>query len=334
MIIFINLIAVNMAILLISLYILLIMNIEHLRLFIRVAAINNISQAGRELGLSAAVSSTYINKLEQSLGVRLVHRTTRSVSLTEEGIAFLPHAEEVLASVETAQASVGTGSVTPRGTLRVAASASFGRMHIIPALPGFLQRFPDLKVDLRLSDAVLDLVEGGFDVAVRNSSLNDSTLIARRLAHDIRILCAAPQYLETNGEPATPEELVDHSCISLMGLESWAFEMQKGVQQIKIKSLLRTDNGEAVRDACVGGIGITICSVWCAYQELRSGELVQVLKDYPLASQTSVWALYPSSRLLAPKVRAFIDYFIEHFGETPYWEEGIQTVPSALDRTQ
>lgn len=296
------------------------MNIEHLKLFIRVAATNNISMAGKELGLSAAVSSSHINKLEEGLGVRLIHRTTRRVSLTEEGVDFLPHAKEVIASVELAQASVGSGSVSPQGTLRLTAPASFGRIHIVPALDDFLNRYPDLTLDLRLSDSIIDLIEGGFDIAVRNSSLNDSSLVARKLACDNRVLCASPAYLKKYGEPKSIDDLVEKDCIGLMGLEEWWFETPDGRRSIKPKSLLRMDNGEAVRDACANGIGITICSVWCAHEQLKRGELVQVLQDYPLVNDTAIWAVYPSSRLLAPKVRAFIDFFADLYGDRPYWE--------------
>ena len=182
------------------------MNIEHLKLFVRLAATQNISLAGSELGISPAVASAHINKLEQGLDVRLVHRTTRKVSLTEEGLAFLPHAEEVLASVEAARAAVGAGSASPRGTLRITAPASFGRMHLMPALTGFLNRFPELSADIRFSDSIVDLVEGGFDIAIRNAELKDSSLIARKLATDQRIVCASPDYLSAFGEPATPDQ--------------------------------------------------------------------------------------------------------------------------------
>lgn len=295
------------------------MNIEHLKLFVRIAATSNISLAGKELGLSPAVSSAHINKLEEGLGIKLIHRTTRKVSLTEDGQVFLPHAEQVLDSVEVARASVGAGSVTPQGTLRIAASASFGRMHIIPALKGFLQQFPDLQVDLRLSDSIIDMVEGGFDIAVRIAALNDSTLVARKLAGDHRIICAAPEYLEKRGEPQKPQDLLEHDLVELIGIDAWVFDTPEGQQTIKNRSTLRVDNGEAIRDACINGVGITVCSTWIAYQQLQNGELVQVLKDYPLVSDTAIWAVYPSSRLLAPKVRAFIDYFVNYYGDTPYW---------------
>lgn len=300
------------------------MNIEHIKLFTRIAVTHNISMAGQTLGLSAAVASSHINKLEDSLGVRLIYRTTRKVSLTEEGLAFLPHAEDVLASVEAARASVGAGESIPRGTLRIAAPASFGRMHLLPELNCFLARYPDLTVDLKLSDTIVDLVEGGFDIAIRNSALKDSTLIARKLAPDSRILCASPDYLAEHGTPQSPQDLKGHQCITLMGLDSWSFITAKEPLTIKATGNFRTDNGEAIRDACINGLGITISSKWSIYEQLQTGSLVEVLPEFPLVSDTAIWAVYPSSRLLAPKVRAFIDYFSAYFGassgDMPYWE--------------
>ena len=297
------------------------MNNEHLRLFVRIAATHNISLAGSELGLSAPVASTHMNKLEQALGVKLIHRTTRKVSLTEEGKAFLPHAEEVLNAVDVAKASVGVGSFTPQGTIRVTAPSSFGRMHVVPGLKGFTEQYPALKVDLRQSDSVVDMVEGGFDIALRNASLSDSTLVARKLARDKRLICAAPSYIKQHGEPKVPKDLLTHQCINLIGIDSWLFNTPQGQEKIKPKGAIRIDNGESIRDACIDGAGITITSVWCAYQALKAGTLVEILTDYPLASETDIWAVYPSSRLLAPKVRVFIEYFKAYFGEVPYWEK-------------
>jgi len=299
------------------------MNIEHLKLFVRLAATNNISLAGKELGLSPAVASSHVNKLEEALGVRLVHRTTRKVSLTEDGVAFLPHAEEVLASVVAARAAVGSGDASPKGTLRVTASSSFGRMHVVPALKGFLSRYPDLSIDLRLTDTIVDLVEGGFDIAIRNADLKDSSLIARKLAPDKRIVCASPEYLETFGIPDSPHDLRNHQCINLIGLEALVFDTPEGRLNIKTRGILQTDHGEAVRDACAAGIGIAMSSTWNVYKHLQQRTLVQVLQDFSLVSETAIWAVYPSSRLLAPKVRVFIDYFAKCYGSPPYWDEGI-----------
>ncbi|MFZ3521041.1 LysR family transcriptional regulator [Vibrio harveyi] len=296
------------------------MNIEHLKLFVRLASTHNISMAGQELGLSPAVASAHINKLEEGLGVRLVHRTTRKVSLTEEGQAFLPHAEEVLATVEAARGAVGVGHKAPTGTLRVTASASFGRLHLVPALKGFMAKYPELTIDFRFSDSIIDMVEGGFDVAVRLAELKDSSLVARKLAPDRRIVVASPEYLAQRGTPQSPEELVNHECVTLAGLENWVFETPEGQYSMRASGSFRTDNGDAMRDACIDGLGVSINSIWSVYKQLQKGELVEILQDYPLVMNASIWAVYPSSRLIAPKVRAFIDYFAEYYGQPPYWE--------------
>lgn len=307
------------------------MNVEHLRLFLRIVHTRNISQAGSELGLSAAVASAQVSKLEADLGVRLFHRTTRRVALTEDGLAFLPHAEDVVASVEAAKASVGAGNLRPSGTLRVAAPASFARMHLVPSLPTFLSAYEHLNIDLKLSDTIVDLVEGGFDIAIRNSALSDSSLIARKLAPDRRVLCASPEYLRNYGSPESPGDLKNHNCITLPGLENWQFSGSERTVQLKAQGNFRTDNGEALRDACVSGLGISISSTWSIYKHLVSGTLQTVLDDYPLVQSTNIWAVYPSSRQLAPKVRAFIDHLLAIFGDKPYWDAECDSVLSRLD---
>lgn len=296
------------------------MNIDHLQLFARVAETQNISVAGREMGLSPAVASSYISKLEATLGTRLVHRTTRKVALTEEGEAFLSHARDVLDSVEAAYSSVGKGTQSPSGILRVTAPASFGRLHLMPGLKGFMDKYPDLTVDFRFSDAIVDMVEGGFDIAIRNAALGDSSLIARKLAPDSRILVAAPKYLAQHGVPASPVDLKQHECVHLSGLDTWVFDSPKGQLSVKTRGRFRTDNGDALRDACIDGLGISINSVWSVHPQLARGELVQILRDYPLVSDTAIWALYPSNRQLASKVRAFIDYYVEYFSSRDCWQ--------------
>ena len=292
----------------------------------RIASTANISLAGRELNISPAVASAHIGKLEEKLGVRLIHRTTRKVSLTDDGKLFLPHAQEVLDSIETAQAAVGSGAQTPQGTLRVTAPASFGRMHLVPAIPDFLEQYPQLNIDFRFSDSILDVVEGGFDVAIRDAELKDSNLHAKKLADDKRIIVASKNYIEKYGKPETPADLKSHKIVNLTGLEVWDFKAGQGITSIKTPNYLRMDNGEAVRDACIQGCGITLTATWCSYPYLKSGELVQILQDYPLATDCALWAVYPSHRLLAPKVRAFIDFLAERFSGTPYWDEKLSDV--------
>ena len=302
------------------------MNIEHLKLFVRIASTANISLAGRELNISPAVASAHIGKLEETLGVRLIHRTTRKVSLTDDGELFLSHAQEVLDSIETAQAAVGSGAQTPQGTLRVTAPASFGRMHIVPAIPEFLEQYPKLNIDFRFSDSILDVVEGGFDVAIRDAELKDSNLHAKKLADDKRIIVAAKSYIDKYGAPETPSDLKNHKIVNLTGLEVWDFRGAHGVTSVKTPNYLRMDNGEAVRDACIQGCGITLTATWCSSPYLEKGELVQILQNYPLATDCALWAVYPSNRLLAPKVRAFIDFLAERFDGTPYWDEKLNGV--------
>lgn len=301
------------------LFLIITMKIEHLQLFTRVASTQNISRAGQELGLSAAVASTQLKKLEAQLGVRLIHRTTRQVSLTEEGQIFLPHAIEVLERLEHARAAVGVGSLSPQGKLRVTASASFGRLHILPLVSTFLTQYPDIALDLCLSDRLVDLVEGGFDVAIRDTALKDSAYVARKLCPVKRIVCASPAYLERYGQPMTPEELLDHQCVTLMGLETWSFRTPQGLKHVAVQGRFRTDNGEAARDACLQGVGLTLSSTWACVEALQTGRLVEVLSDFPLAVETALWAVYPSARLMPPKVRAFVDFLRQAYAHQPLY---------------
>ncbi len=225
-----------------------------------------------------------------------------------------------MATVEAARGAVGVGHKAPTGTLRVTASASFGRLHLVPALKGFMAKYPELTIDFRFSDSIIDMVEGGFDVAVRLAELKDSSLVARKLAPDRRIVVASPEYLAQHGTPQSPEELVNHECVTLAGLENWVFETPEGQYSMRASGSFRTDNGDAMRDACIDGLGVSINSIWSVYKQLQKGELVEILQDYPLVMNASIWAVYPSSRLIAPKVRAFIDYFAEYYGQPPYWE--------------
>lgn len=298
------------------------MNIDYFRLFVRVAMTRNISQAGKELGLSAPVASMHINKLEEKIGARLVHRTTRKVSLTEEGEALLPYAEEILSNIDTARAIVGKGKEKLQGTLRITASASFGRLHLMPALKGFLLEYPDLSLDIRLTDMMIDMAEGGFDVAIRNADLKDSSLNAKKLATDRRIICVSPEYLVHHGGPMTPDDLKHHRCINQIGFETWIFKTPEGLKHIKVKGNIRVDHAEAVRDAAMDGLGIAMCAEWLIYDQIKTGALIEVLADFPLDDHAAIWAVYPSSRLLAPKVRAFLDYFSKYYGMPPYWETG------------
>ncbi len=199
-------------------------------------------------------------------------------------------------------------------------------MHIVPAIPAFLEQYPKLNIDFRFSDSILDVVEGGFDVAIRDAELKDSNLHAKKLADDKRIIVAAKSYIDKYGAPETPSDLKNHKIVNLTGLEVWDFKGAHGVTSVKTPNYLRMDNGEAVRDACIQGCGITLTATWCSSPYLEKGELVQIFQNYPLATDCALWAVYPSNRLLAPKVRAFIDFLAERFDGTPYWDEKLNGV--------
>ena len=300
------------------------MDIDDLSLVVRIARLGSISAAARDLGITPAAASARLAALERSLGARLLHRTTRMATLTEDGRAFLPHAEQVIDAAAAAQAALGGGQISPRGTLRIAAPASFARMHIVPGLPEFMSRYPDLRPDMRISDSVVDLVEGAFDVAVRYADLQDSSFVARRIAPDRRVLVASPDYLDRCGHPATPDDLDAHACLVVGTLDLWTFTDPNGETITKrVTPTLRINDGGAVRDAACAGLGIALMATWCADDELRAKTLVPVLSAYPLVSTQTLWVLYPSSRELAPKVRVFIDWLVERFGPEPYWDQGM-----------
>ena len=289
-------------------------------LFVRAAALSNLSAAGREFGLSAAVASARLAQLERQLGARLLHRTTRRISLTQEGEVFAERARELLDAADAARASVGHAFEQPQGRLRVSMPSSLGRQHVSAVIPEFLRRYPGVSLDLHLSDEVVELVDKGLDLAVRLGALADSTLVARKLATNRRVLCASPAYLERFGIPRHPLDLAQHECVVLSDQRNWAFVTPAGVVDVRVSGRLVTDNGEVIRDALVAGFGIGVKSTWSVAPFLHSGELVSVLDNYPLAETVAIWAVYPSRAFVPPKTTAFIDFLIGHFGDPPYWD--------------
>ena len=297
------------------------LDLTDVALFSRVCATRNLSAAGREFGLSPAASSARMAQLEKQLGARLLHRTTRKISLTQDGEAFLAQALRLLDAADQAAAAVGDAAREPQGLLRVATSVSFGRQHIVPALAGFLARYPGIRLDLRLSDKVIDMAEHGIDVAVRIGPLADSARVARILAPNRVVLVASPAYLAQRGAPRHPEELVHHQCLVLGEKSPWPFKDRDGREiAVRVDGRMRSDNGEALRDAAIDGIGIALQSLWAVYQQLKAGTLLRVLPDYPIAYEAVVSAQYLHREFLPPRAQAFIEYFAARFGPVPYWE--------------
>ncbi|MFU1478047.1 LysR family transcriptional regulator [Roseovarius sp. C7] len=299
------------------------MDTEALRLFVRAADRLNISAAGRDLGLAPAVASAKLAKLEAGLGVELLHRTTRKVSLSLEGADFLPFAREILAQEDAARAAIGTGGAQAAGTLRFAAPSSFAQQYIIPLLPEFLETYPGLTLDLRLSDSPFDAIEGSFDLALRNSPLQDSSLKGRKLAEDRRVLCAAPSYLDVYGRPETPEELAEHRLIAFRDAGPRTLVHKDGAEAsfhpAKSKGRVLIDDGLSQKLLTIQGAGISINSLWSVHDALCSGALVRVLPDYTLDDQAKLWLVYPSTNVLSPKVRIFMDFLIAKIGRHPVW---------------
>ncbi len=295
------------------------MDTEGIRLFVRAADMLNISAAGRQLGLAPAVASARLSKLEKQMGADLLHRSTRKVSLSLEGAEFLPFAREILAQEDAARAALGYGSTEVSGTLRFAASSTFAQLYIAPVLPEFLERYPGVHLELRFSDTQTNLIEGGFDLALRNYAIADSSLRARKLANDIRILCASPDYLERHGTPEVPDDLVNHQLLifndgparTLIGpddLPPGKFPPANSHHRIVC------DDGASMRVATAAGAGIAMNSCWSVYQEIKEGTLVRVLPDYEIDDQSAIWLVYPKSNVLTAKVRVFIDFLLEKIG--------------------
>ncbi|KQU54109.1 LysR family transcriptional regulator [Bosea sp. Leaf344] len=293
-----------------------------LDVFAHVVTARSMSAAGRQLNLSPAVISKRIRRLEERLGVRLLQRTTRQLALTEAGQGFYERVVSILASIEDAEAWVASGVGQARGTLRVSAPTSFGRLHVAPHLKPFLDANPLVTVDLVLTDAFVDIVGEGFDLAVRIADLQDSSLVAKRLAPNHRVLCAAPDYLAKAGTPMTIEELGRHRLIA-HNADHWRLDGPDGPVTVRVSGPLRTNSSEVVREALLAGVGIALRSTWDVGPELKSGALQRVLPAYSVGKRVAVYAVYPSRRHMEQKVRAFVDYLGDLYGATPYWDEGL-----------
>ena len=295
-------------------------NLGDLEVFVRVIATGSMSTAARDLGLSPAVVSKRIKRLEDKLGTRLLQRTTRQISLTEAGQGFHERVLTVLGGLEEAEAFASGRSSEVNGTLKISASTSFGRMHVAPHLKPFMEAHPDLAIHLVLSDEFTDIVGGGFDLAIRIAELNDSSLVARRLAPVRRVLCAAPSYLAAHGTPETLDDLKKHRCLPAHNHDSWRLEGPTGPVTLRPEGMLITNSSEVLREAVIAGLGIALRSTWDVGAELKSGKLVQVLPHYESSRNVALSAVYPSRQFLPAKVRLFIDYLAELYGPVPYWE--------------
>lgn len=300
--------------------------IAEIAAFAAVAEQGSFTKAAAALGRDATVLSRRVQSLERRLGVRLLTRTTRHVALTEAGATFLTRAQAIRAALADAEEEATTyGQGEPRGTLRLALPATFGRMWIAPYLPAFIAAYPRVNIDVSYSNRFVDLVAEGFDLAVRLGELADSRLVARRIAPRRRLVCAAPAFLDRHGAPARPEDLARAPCLVFTGLAShpnWTFINSQGERvMIRAQGPLVSDDAEALVHAAVQGLGIMLSTDWLVGRELAAGTLVPVLTEWLPRDEGAIYAVVPSNRLLPAKTRAFIDWIVARFSPVVPWRD-------------
>jgi DNA-binding transcriptional LysR family regulator len=290
--------------------------------FVRVVEAGSFVAGAQRLGLSPAMVSRHVQDLEHRLGTRLLNRTTRRLSLTEAGAAYFERSRQLLREVEEMDLAVAREVQQPRGVLRVNAPVVFGTRHLAHLLAEYTARFPEVSIDLTLTDRFIDLVEEGADLAVRIGALTDSALVARRLFPTRLALCAAPAYLARHGTPRTLDELSQHDCLGYTytrGGSEWEFDQAEGTTVVPIRGSLRANHGEVLCQAALDGMGIALLPTFIAGDALRDGRLRQVLPDARLA-ELSGYAVFASRKFLSAKVRTFVDFLAAKFGPEPYWD--------------
>lgn len=283
------------------------MRLEDIEVFVEAVRAGSLAGAARRLSMSAMAASRALTHLEAELGVRLVHRTTRSLSPTSDGDIFLPHALALLEDKSNALADLFPDGTHLSGRLRITASAGFGRKIVAPMLTRFMQQHPALQVDLLATDEQVDIVGKGIDVAFRIAPLRDNRLVAHRLCHNPRDLCASTEYLATNGYPKSFNDLAAHSCLTTSDTVHWSFEQGELRYKQKVSGRFSANSVEAIFEACLGGMGIANLSRWYVEPAFREGKLVRIVLEDAQPESLAVWAVYPTSRLIPVKVRKFVE---------------------------
>jgi len=300
-----------------------------LEVFAKVAAAGSLSAAGRAMGMSQTMVTKHMAALETRLGVKLFHRTTRRLSITEAGRNYLEASERILADIDAANASIAADRVEPRGLLRLNAPVSFGTRQIAPLLPEFTEHHPLVTIELGLNDRLVDLAEEGWDLAIRIGNLANSSLIARRIAPCRVVVCAAPSYLKARGQPRTVASLADHNCLGYTlsqqtSVDRWVFGARAEVS-VQVSGNLRANNGDALRTAAIAGQGLIYQPTFIVADDLRAGALVALDLDQPTVELGGIYAVYLPDRHPPAKVRAFVDFMASRFAPDPPWDRGLQS---------
>ncbi len=292
-------------------------------LFVRVVESGSFSAAARELGRTPSAVSKAVAAFEDRLGVRLLQRTTRRLHLTDEGRAFHARCRAALTELEDAERAVSDSAQTPRGVLKVTAPMAFCHYQLAAMLPQFLERHPEIRLDLHVDDRLVDLVAEGIDIAIRIGGVADEGLIRRRLADNHRLLCASPAYLEAHGTPLRPGDLTGHNCLVFStndAFNDWPFVMPEGAVEHRFNGNVAVNNGETLMALALEGAGIARLSAFMAGPAIRAGDLVSVLEPFVNDTSPAIYVLYPHRRHLSAKVRAFVDALVARFQPVPPWE--------------
>lgn len=298
---------------------------KQLESFVAVATLGSLSAAARQEGIAPAMMGRRINALEARLGIKLLVRSTRRMSLTSEGSAFLEEAQRILRDLNDVESRITQGSVRPSGHLRVSAPAGFGRRHIAPLLPEFIEAYPEVSISLDLTDRLVDLIDEGYDCAIRIGELEDSRIVGQRLADNKRVIVAAPDYLQRHGRPNTPDDLLDHNCLSFgqqgNQAKGWLLQQNGQVRAIRVKGNLACSDGSVLHQWTLAGIGLAWRSLWEVREDLAQGRLVTVLEEYA-APPNGIFALTPERRHLPQRLHLFLELLKQHYSSPTYWENG------------
>ena len=295
-----------------------------MKVFARVAKHGSFAAAAKELGISRAMATKHVMHLENTLGVRLLNRTTRKINLTEAGTAYLERCLQILEDIEETELAVTQLHTEPQGLLRISTPPFFGTFHLAPTIAAYLRQYPKVRVDLIVRGGLVDVVAEGLDLAIRLGEQPDSSLIARRLASSPRVVCGSPEYFERHGKPRHPHDLRQHNCLINWGFEPhdhWKFsDIDGNTITVKVSGNLQTNTADPLRLAAIHGLGLVVLPTYIVGQDLSKKRLEAVLQDYDLPPM-DIYAVYPHRRHLSAKVRTFLDFLAERLHPVPYWEK-------------